>query len=141
MKPIFLLLIALTLLSCGTAKQSGETTRIDTQTPDQLNRGSIPLLTRIRKLPGISLRNGVPVITKATNTFSNAGNNIQGANQGNVYEPLYILNDYPVGNSFRSVEELVDNFNVKKIEVLNDTDASFYGSRAASGVIKITTYE
>jgi len=56
-------------------------------------------------------------------------------------EPLYILDDYIVGQSFRSVNELVESVNVKKVEALSASEASLYGSRAASGIIKITTYK
>jgi TonB-dependent SusC/RagA subfamily outer membrane receptor len=46
-----------------------------------------------------------------------------------------------MGNSFRAVDELVDNINIQKIEALSDTEAAFYGSRAANGVILISSYK
>lgn len=55
-------------------------------------------------------------------------------------EPLYVLNGYAVGNSFRGIDQLVDNVNVKKVEALTGSDASVYGARGANGVIVITTY-
>lgn len=99
------------------------------ETLEEKNRSSISLLNRIRKLPGITLRGGVPMFLKNNNS-------VQSNN-----EPLYILDDYTVGTSFKSVNGLVKNANVKKVEALSASDASFYGSRAASGVIKITTYQ
>ncbi len=63
------------------------------------NKGNISLLDRIRKKPGIVIRGGVPIINKASNSFS-ASNP----------EPLYVLNSYVVGSLFRSVNQLVDRF-------------------------------
>lgn len=119
----------LILASCATSKKSDSPT-VDLQKElRQKNRASITLLNQIRQLPGVTLRYGVPVINSATNSISGLDNP----------EPLYVLNDYIVGSSFSSVNELVDNFNVKEIKILDDYQASFYGSRAAKGVILITT--
>ena len=98
---------------------------------EQKNRGQVSLLTRIRQLPGVSLKNGVPVINKTSNTL----------NSRDYGEPLYVLNGQIIGNSFSRIDELVDNFNVKKIEVVTGPDASFYGTQGAKGVIKITTFQ
>lgn len=54
-------------------------------------------------------------------------------------EPLYVLNGYIVGTSFKSIDQIVDNVNVAEIEALYGADASEYGSRGANGVIRITT--
>jgi TonB-dependent SusC/RagA subfamily outer membrane receptor len=88
-------------------------------------------LNRIRRLPGITLRSGVPVFTKSSAEI----------NAGGSFEPLYVLNGYPVGNSFRDVDQLVDNVNVEKIEVMSAAESSFYGSRGSNGVILITTQQ
>lgn len=96
---------------------------------NEKNRISVSLLNRIRRLPGISLRNGVPIFGKANNSVES------------ISEPLYILDDYIVGNSFRSVNGLIRSINVKKVEALSASDASIYGSRASNGVIKITSYD
>ena len=122
-------LLTVALVSCKssfTAPTQGESLE---ETLEQKNRQTVPLLNRIRKLPGISLRNGIPVFGKKNNTVETYG------------EPLYILDNYPVGNSFRSVNGIVESVNVKKVEALTAADASFYGSRASNGVIKITTYQ
>ncbi len=96
---------------------------------DEKNRLAISLLGRIRKLPRIAIRIGVPIFIK--------GNNAIGAN----VEPLYIIDNYAVGNSFNSANDLVESVNVRKIVALSSSDASFYGSRASNGVIQITTYK
>ncbi len=80
-------------------------------------------------MPGVIIRNGVPLINKMSNSVYEGGSS----------EPLYVLNDYIVGNSFRDINQLIDNNNVKEIIVLTGSDASEYGSRGAKGVIKIIT--
>ncbi|MBT8298924.1 MAG: Plug domain-containing protein [Maribacter sp.] len=132
MKKIGLLLffsVAFMLSSCNSSKTASNTKSDLNKELNEKNKGNISLLERIRRKPGITLRGGVPILNKTANSF----------NQGNP-EPLYVLNSYVVGSSFRSVDQLVDNFNVKEIKVLSGPDASEYGSRGANGVIVIITY-
>lgn len=123
--------LLITLIACGPSKDATSGDPSLKQTLDEKNRVSISLLNRIRRLPGITIRNGVPVFTKNSSDISS----------GVPIEPLYVLDGYVMGNSFRDVDELVDNINVQKIEALSDTEAAFYGSRAANGVILITSYK
>lgn len=116
----------LTVASCGSTASSSNIQENDLEAN---KRVGITLMDQIRRLPGISMRNGVPIFVKSTSSI----------NPGVPIEPLYVLNGYVLGNSFRDVDQLVDNVNVEKIEVLTDSEASFYGSRAANGVILITT--
>ncbi|MET1258278.1 TonB-dependent receptor plug domain-containing protein [Flagellimonas sp. DF-77] len=127
----FAMVCVLVLCACSATKNQDTASADVKEQLEERNRGNVPLLTKIRQLPGVTLRNGTPIVTKATNSVSNQGS----------FEPLYVLNNYIVGNSFASINELVDNFNVKKVEVLSDQEAAFYGSRAATGVIKITTFK
>lgn len=126
---IYIFLLFFLVSNCGTSKS---TTSATNTTNDEKNRGTVTLLDQIRKLPGVIVRNNVPLVNKAANSF---------AGSPGTKEPLYVLNSYPVGNSFRSLNQLVDNFNVKKIELLTGPDAAVYGSRGANGVIVITTYK
>lgn len=125
--------IILIIYSCGstntTTKESLEEESLET-TLQNKNRANISLYNEIRQLPGIVLRNGLPTFVKNSTSIS----------QQVSVEPLYILNDYIVGNSFSDIDQLVQNIDIKKIEVFKDSDTSFYGSRGANGVIKITTY-
>lgn len=114
--------------SCNSSKTASGTNTDLKKELNEKNRGNVSLLDRIRRKPGIVIRGGVPILNKASNSFS-AGNP----------EPLYVLNSYVVGSSFRSVNQLVDNFNVKEVKVLAGAEASEYGSRGANGVIIITT--
>ncbi len=131
MKKISLLLLiffSILATSCGSTKNTSAAKNDLNNELNEKNRGNISLLDQIRRKPGIVIRGGVPILNKASNSFS-AGNP----------EPLYVLNSYVVGSSFRSVNELVDNFNVKEIKVLSGANASEYGSRGANGVIIIIT--
>lgn len=119
------------VVGCSSTKKKETTSMNVEQELEQKNRGQVSLLTRIRQLPGVSLKNGVPVINKTSNTL----------NSRDYGEPLYVLNGQIIGNSFSRIDELVDNFNVKKIEVVTGPDASFYGTQGAKGVIKITTFQ
>ncbi len=132
MKKISLLLLvffSILAISCGSTKNTSAAKNDLNKDLIEKNKGNISLLDRIRKKPGIVIRSGVPIINKASNSFS-AGNP----------EPLYVLNSYVVGSSFKSVNQLVDSFNVKEIKILSGPSASEYGSRAANGVIIIITY-
>jgi len=117
-------------MACKTTKDTNVKNDSLEETLREKNRNNLSLLTQIRQLPGIILRRGVPVFTKNQSSITS---------NGTAYEPLYVLNDYIVGNSFASVNQLVTNVNVKKIETLTGHEASFYGTRGANGVIKITT--
>lgn len=120
---IFLLLIT---LACGSSQKPAGDVKADV---DAKNRTTISLRDRIRRLPGVTLRNGVPVFTKTTADISGTSPS----------EPLYVLNGYIVGQSFREIDELVDNVSVVEIKALTGPEASFYGSRGGNGVILITT--
>lgn len=132
MKKISLLAIvfALVIIACGTSKNSQSTSNIKDDL-DEKNRGQISLLTKIRQLPGVTLQNGVPVVTKTTATASRFDRG----------EPLYVLNGQVIGDSFGSINQLIDNYNVKKVKLLAGSDASYYGAQGAKGVIVITTYQ
>lgn len=125
----FIIIASIFLLGCGASEGTATGEKSVRESLDDQNRMSISLLDQIRRLPGVTLRNGVPVFTKATSDLS----------VGIPIEPLYVLNGYPVGNSFSDVDQLVENVNVKKIVTMTDSEASFYGSRGANGVILITT--
>ena len=131
MKKISLLLLvffSILAISCGSTKNTSVVKSDLDKDLLEKNKGNISLLDQIRRKPGVVIRGGVPILNKASNSFS-AGNP----------EPLYVHNSYVVGSSFRSVNQLVDNFNVKEIKVLSGPDASEYGSRGANGVIIIIT--
>ena len=126
---IFFSCLLIVFTSCGTSKNNS----ISNSSSETISseRTDIPLLDRIRKKSGIIIRNGVPLLNKAANSFNSEGSP----------EPLYIVNSQIVGNSFNSVNDLVDSFNVKSIRILSGPDASSYGTQGGNGVIIITTFQ
>ena len=128
----YLLIILLLMAAACTSTKTNTSQEkpLDEQLQER-NRATVSLLDRLRRVPGIIIRRNTPYILKATADSPTARS----------YEPLYVLDGYPVGNSFRRVNDLVRNFDVKKVEVLTGSEASFYGSRAGAGVIVITTYK
>ncbi|SKB53256.1 TonB-dependent receptor plug domain-containing protein [Maribacter arcticus] len=128
-----LLIAAIVILgSCGTLKKSNASSN-STSLNDELkdrNRANISLLQRITQMRGVVLHNNLPVINKTANSFASAGNQ----------EPLYVLNNQVIGNSFHSINEIIENYNVKKITILTGADAASYGSQGSNGVIKIVSY-
>ena len=122
----FLLLLS---VSCSSSKTS-DYDKTKAKELTEKNDRNIPLIDRIRKLPGVTLRNGVPHFIRNSTQFFDRGT-----------EPLYVLNGTVIGNSFQSINQLVDSFNVKRIEAISGSETAEYGSRGGNGVIKITTYK
>ena len=128
---ILSLLLLLVAVSCTSSKTTvSQEKPLDQELQDR-NRATVSLLDRLRRMRGIIIRRNTPYILRATADSPSAQS----------YEPLYVLDGYPVGNSFSRVRDLVQPVDVKQIEVLTGSEASFYGSRAGAGVIKITTYK
>lgn len=130
MKKILLLLLTGSfLLSCGSSKPAatGDDKNLEA-TLDDKNASVLPLVNRIQKLPGVTLRGGVPVFIKNANNTT-----------GRPPYPLYVVDGLIVGNSFREVENIVQAVDVAELRALTGSDASIYGTRGANGVIEITT--
>lgn len=126
---IFFITIFAVTSSCGTSKNRSNTDQ--SIEPIERDRTDITLLDRIRKKSGVIVRNGVPLLNKSANSFSMEGSP----------EPLYIVNSQIIGNSFSSVNDLIDSFNVKSIRILSGAEASSYGTQGGNGVIMITTFQ
>ncbi|MFM1877230.1 MAG: hypothetical protein RLZZ241_96 [Bacteroidota bacterium] len=117
------------LLGCGGSSSTVSGKPVTASQIEARNKAIIPLLTQIRRLPGMALENGVPVFIKGNNSIQSGARS----------EPLYVVDGIPVGNSFRQVQDIVQPVDVASIKAVYGADASFYGSRGASGVILITT--
>lgn len=130
MKKLLILAFAgLFAVSCGSSKSASPSDdRNLEQTLDDQNAAVLPLVTRIQKLPGVTLRGGVPVFIKNSSATS-----------GRPPLPLYVVDGLIIGNSFRAVENIVQPVDVKSIRAVSGSEASFYGARGANGVIEITT--
>ena len=131
-KNAVMLMMIVGLTACGSKKDYVKEEKSLGQELAKKNRNQLPLKEQIRQMPGVTFRYGVPVLIKNQKDINPGGSNI--------YEPLYVVNDYAVGNSFASIQEIVNTQDVKKIEIIDGAEASFWGSRGANGVIKITTY-
>lgn len=127
--PVWMVCGLLLLAACGGSKKTGTDDPVTAAEVEARNKAVIPLLTQIRKLPGITVQRGVPIFMKGNTT-------IQGSR---FEEPLYVVDGIPIANSFRQVEDIVQPVDVQSIRALSGAEASFYGSRGASGVILITT--
>jgi TonB-dependent SusC/RagA subfamily outer membrane receptor len=128
-KLLILAVIGLLSASCGSPKTAAPSVEKNLeQTLDDKNAAVLPLVTRIQKLPGVTLRGGVPVFIKNSSST-----------RGRPPLPLYVVDGMVIGNSFRSVENIVQPVDVESIRALTGSDASFYGARGANGVIEITT--
>lgn len=119
----------LALASCGGSKSAPADGAITAEQIETSNQAVLPLLTQIRRLPGIAVQFGVPVFVKGNNSIQDGARS----------EPLYVVDGIAIGNSFQMVQDIVQPVDVKSIKAVSGADASFYGSRGASGVILITT--
>ncbi len=138
---LFALCTGLLMFSCKSSKQSDQPTAAsEMQSSEQTveeqldakNAASIPLSQRIIKKPGMALYRGVPVFTRVLNDRS-----IPPAQK----EPLYVVNGYPLGKSYKQAAATVGRIEVKEINTLFGAEASSkYGGRSSTGVIEITTF-
>ena len=128
---VFLLVLIVAFLgleSCGSSqKTSGDGKSLQEEMDDR-NAQVIPLLTRIKRLPGIGMQGGVPVFVKYQSGLGSGRN-----------EPLYVVDGLIIGNSFRRIKDIVQPVDVESIKGLTGAEAGFYGARGAQGVIEIKT--
>ncbi|HSR60523.1 MAG TPA: TonB-dependent receptor plug domain-containing protein [Robiginitalea sp.] len=119
----------LALAGCGGSKSTPAAGAVTAEQIEARNQAVLPLLTRIRRLPGISVQFGVPVFMKGNNSIQDGARS----------EPLYVVDGIAVGNSFQLIQDIVQPVDVESIRAISGAEASFYGSRGANGVILITT--
>lgn len=128
-KSLLILCVALLTASCGSSKSTVGANELRDELNNR-NRTSMTLMDRLRQTPGIFMSRGVPVLMAAANSFDSEQS----------IEPLYVVNGFIVGNSFRDLRVLIDANSVKSIKVVKVAEASKYGSRGGNGAIEITTY-
>jgi TonB-dependent SusC/RagA subfamily outer membrane receptor len=121
----------LSFTGCNSSKQTTSSKSNLNKELTETNKGNVSLLQRISQKRGIIIRNGVPIINKTANSLSSSASE----------EPLYVLNSQVIGNSFKSIDAIVDNFVVESVEILSGAEAASYGTQAANGVILIKTYK
>ena len=128
-KSLLILCVALLTASCGSSRSTVGANELRDELNNR-NRTSMTLMDRLRQTPGIFMSRGVPVLMAAANSFDSEQS----------IEPLYVVNGFIVGNSFRDLRVLIDANSVKSIKVVRVSEASKYGSRGGNGAIEITTY-
>ena len=88
------------------------------------------LIDLLRKVPGIYISGyGANV-----NITIRGATRIQGDN-----EPLYVIDNTPVGRDYNAVASAVNTANIASIRVLKGPEASRFGARGSNGVILIRT--
>ena len=128
-KSLFIFCVVLLTASCGSSKSTVGANELRDELNNR-NRTSMTLMDRLRQTPGIFMSRGVPVLMAAANSFDSEQS----------IEPLYVVNGFIVGNSFRDLRVLIDANSVKSIKVVRVSEASKYGARGGNGAIEITTY-
>ena len=99
-------------------------------------------------MPGVSVSGGDSRPGESAKIYVRGANDL-GAIGVNAQEPLYVIdgyiypNDVKVGNTYQNLgAEAFNNIDpsmIENISVLKDASAAVYGSRAANGVILVTT--
>lgn len=131
---LFIFAVAIILTSCGSSKSTSDSSSeqvTEKQNIDQKYKSST-LLNRITREPGVSIRGGVPVVTRSVAGKRGAPRTLQ---------PLYIVDEQIIGRSYQSVAQIVSSAEVKEIKVIDGPEASYYGARGGYGVIKLTTFK
>ena len=129
---IFLSVVLLT--NCTSSKNTlGSNSEKITQDPTVVRPNedhitSMSWADLLRQVPGVSVSGSEPYLSVR----------VRGASSLNLTsEPLFILDEVPMGHNFSAVGLTVDPQHVKSIRVLKGPDATIYGARGANGVIVI----
>jgi TonB-linked SusC/RagA family outer membrane protein len=131
----------------GTQKRSNVTGAVSTLKNENLEERAITRVDQalVGQLAGVTVKQSTGVPGKAFSVQVRGSGSISGGN-----EPLYVLDGFPLSvnssntsNGSFSTGNPLDNINpndIESIEVLKDAAAAaIYGSRAANGVVLITT--
>jgi TonB-dependent SusC/RagA subfamily outer membrane receptor len=91
----------------------------------------LTLINQLKKIGGVSV----------SGSGSDVVISIRGLSSINLRnDSLFVLNDQIVDGGYAAIVNLIDPSEIKHIEVLkNANEISYYGSRGANGIIKITT--
>ena len=103
---------------------------INSINPNEREGTEQELIDQLRKVPGLDIRGyGANV-----NITVRGASRIQGDN-----DPLYVVDNTPVGRDYSSVASSVNTANIQSIRVLKGPEASRFGARGSNGVILIKT--
>ena len=94
------------------------------------NPGTVTFLDMLRGEPGLDIRGSGDNV----NIFVRGANSLLGDNN-----PLYVVDGLAIGRTFKDASSQIDVHRVTSVRVLKGGQAAIWGSRAANGVIFITT--
>lgn len=95
------------------------------------NNSSLTLVNYLRRVPGVQVDQHGSDISVMIRGMSSIGNSNQ---------PLFVVNNTPVGNSYQEAVNAVDVNDIKTINVIQGTEGQqVYGMRGSNGVIQILT--
>ncbi|MEM8899162.1 MAG: TonB-dependent receptor plug domain-containing protein [Bacteroidota bacterium] len=98
----------------------------------ETNNPNLSLADYLRRVPGISVQG----------SGDNARVRIRGGitSAGMSEEPLYVLDNAPMGRSYQAISNMVDVNDIKSVSVLKDVSSTnIYGVNGTNGVVLITT--
>ena len=127
-------LLGLLLNSCTPSKStsssadSSHNTKVVSASDDN---SSLTLVNYLRRVPGVQVDQRGSDISVMIRGMSSIGNSNQ---------PLFVVNNTPVGNSYQEAVNAVDVNDIKTINVIQGTEGQqVYGMRGSNGVIQILT--
>jgi TonB-dependent SusC/RagA subfamily outer membrane receptor len=127
----FFFFLVIFSVSCSSSKNANQLDEASAEQMEQRDM-TVSLEDRLRKVPGVTV----------SGSGADASVNIRGSNSilGSS-EPLFVVGGVAVGG-FSDARQIVNVAEIKSIRVLKSSaQTAMYGTRGASGVIKITLLE
>lgn len=103
----------------------------DSNEVQTINNNSLALVDYLRRIPGLQIdQRGSDVRIMVRGMSSMTGNN----------NPLFVVNNTPIGNSYSEAVAAVDVNDIKSVNVIKGAEGQqMYGMRGTNGVIQIFT--
>jgi TonB-dependent SusC/RagA subfamily outer membrane receptor len=125
------------IISCTTSQpatdQTNERKVIRTEAISEVNteNPSLQLADYLKRIPGVQVSGSKDNPMVRVRVSSSVQNDV---------EPLFVIDNTRVGNSYQSAASMVDVNDIKSVSVLKDVSStSMYGMQGANGVIVIKT--
>ena len=94
------------------------------------DNNSLALVDYLRRLPGLQIEQRGSVVNVMIRGVGSLSNN----------DPLFVVNNSPVGNSYADAVNSVDVNDIRNVNVMKGAEGQqMYGMRGANGVIQIFT--
>lgn len=130
-----LFMLGALLLSCASMKQNEtrdrDTNYLGNRITVPVDNPAVSLAHYLQQIPGLSV----------SGTGDNATVFIRGINSiRNNTEPLFVVDNQQVGNSYAAISSIVDVNDIRYIEVIKGPEAgALYGMPGSNGVVIIRT--